>query len=118
MDEYLLMTKFCESFHKIESIVNERSNREGWDFNSENLESVASKLALMHSEISEALESLREGDPVSDKIPEFTGMEEEFADLIMRLMHISHKRNLRVPEAIFAKLNYNLTRPHKHGKLF
>lgn len=77
----------------------------------------AEKIALMHSELSEALEGIR-GESTSDKIPEFTAEEEEMADLYIRLMDYAGGFNLRLGEAIVAKLAFNATRPHKHGKAF
>lgn len=75
-------------------------------------------IALMHSELSEALEALRHGDPPSEKIEGFTNVEEELADLIIRVMDMCPARGFRVGEAILAKHAYNLKRPHKHGKRF
>lgn len=77
----------------------------------------AEKIALMHSELSEALEGIRK-PAASDKIPEFTCEEEEMADLYIRLMDYAGGFNLRLGDAIVAKLAYNATRPYKHGKKF
>lgn len=78
----------------------------------------AEKICLMHSELSEALESYRHGLPPDDKIPEFNGAEAELADCIIRILDFAEARQLRVLEAVVQKHKFNLTRPYKHGKQF
>jgi len=75
-------------------------------------------IALMHSELSEALEGLRHGNPPDDKIPEFSAAEAELADCIIRIMDTAHARKWRLSEAIIEKMIFNEGRPHKHGKEF
>lgn len=72
-------------------------------------------IALMHSELSEALEGIRHGNPASEHIPEFSAVEEEFADVLIRIFDTCHVRGFRLPEAILAKMEFNEGRPHRHG---
>ena len=78
-------------------------------------EDKAVKIVLMHSELSEALEAVRQGNPQSEKIPEFTLLEEELADVVLRIMNFGGQLGLRISEAIIAKDEYNNNRPYKHG---
>jgi NTP pyrophosphatase (non-canonical NTP hydrolase) len=72
-------------------------------------------IALMHSELSEALEGLRHGNPKSEHIPEFSAVEEEFADVLIRIMDYSAHYKLRLGQAVLAKMKFNEGREYMHG---
>lgn len=79
----------------------------------------AELIALAHSELSEALGYIRQGNMVaSDHIPDFLGVEEELADTVIRICDLCAAHNYRLGAAILAKMKFNLTRPYKHGKCF
>ena len=62
-------------------------------------------IALVHSELSEALEAMRQGNPSSDKIIEFSAVEEELADAVIRIMDYAMGKDLDIAGAIIAKLS-------------
>ena len=75
-------------------------------------------VALMHSELSEALEAAREGNPPDHHCPEHSSLAIELADTIIRIMDFAEHEELDLASAIAAKMKFNATRPHKHGKEF
>lgn len=72
-------------------------------------------LALVVTEIAEAIEAIRHGNPPDDKIPEFNGAEAECADAVIRLMDVSEYYGWRLSEAIVAKAEMNRGREPMHG---
>ena len=75
----------------------------------------AQAIALMHSELSEALEADRK-DLMDDKLTHRKGLEVELADAVIRIMDFSQGKDLDVDGAVLEKLNYNKTRPYLHGE--
>ena len=72
-------------------------------------------IALMHSELSEALEGYRLGNPMSEKIAPFSQIEEELADVIIRILDYAEANSFEIEKALMAKMAYNETRPYRHG---
>ena len=64
-------------------------------------------LALIHSEVSEALEAFRKGDR--------NNFAEELADVIIRTLDLGHGLGFDMQAEIADKMEFNRNRPHKHG---
>jgi NTP pyrophosphatase (non-canonical NTP hydrolase) len=75
-------------------------------------------IALMHSELSEALEAVRHGNPTDQHCPQFSSLQIELADCIIRILDLAYAESFDMDEAIRAKMDYNKTRPYKHAKEF
>jgi NTP pyrophosphatase (non-canonical NTP hydrolase) len=72
-------------------------------------------IALMHSELSEALEALRQGNPMDDKLPGFFSATVELADVIIRILDFAEWHDYDVIGAMKAKAEFNKSRPYRHG---
>ena len=80
-------------------------------------------IALMHSELSEALEEMR--SPAGRKINETyynpekptkpEGVPAELADVVIRILGFCERNEIALGDAIVEKMAYNESRPYMHG---
>lgn len=81
----------------------------------------AEDIALMHSELSEALEDIRTGqwsmiyDTMPGKELKPLGVPSELADVLIRVFAFAAKHKIDLADAVVRKMLYNETRPYKHG---
>lgn len=79
----------------------------------------AELLCLIHSELSECLEALRKGNPLSAKLSgaalPVSQAEEELADAVIRILDMAARNDWNLGDAIVAKMAYNRSREPRHG---
>jgi len=68
---------------------------------------VPAVMALIHSEVSEALEAFRHGDKAN--------FIEEMSDTIIRILDCTHGLGMDIGTAIMAKCEINSKRGYRHG---
>lgn len=78
---------------------------------------IAAKIALMHSELSEALESLRDHSATGTVDGE-GNFAEELADTVIRILDTADTLDLPIGGVLVEKQTKNEARPYKHGRKF
>ena len=91
--------------------INEINQSNGWDLITskdwENPYKIPCSLALIHSEVSEALEGFRVGDK--------RNVAEELADILIRTLDLAGGLDINIEFEIEAKLEKNRSRGFRHG---
>lgn len=83
------------------------------DLSPSDVEVVLAKLCLIHSEVSEACEGIRENIADDEK----GGLGEELADTIIRCLDLAEARGINIEQLMVNKITENEHRQHMHGKL-
>lgn len=95
----------------------ENSKAHGWwEGVTLDVNTTLAKLALIHSEVSEALEGVRVGAPEYEEVkgkPEGVGI--ELADVLIRIFDLAEAKGYDLEKCLAIKHAYNVSRPHRHG---
>jgi NTP pyrophosphatase (non-canonical NTP hydrolase) len=117
-----------EIFQRMEDEVFRLNNSKGW-FDEDR--SVGDMVALLHSEVSEILEAYRswkfqdattgqvrlagDGSMTAVTGPKPEGVGAEMADCLIRLLDMAKRWEIDLVAEYYRKMNYNWTRPYRHG---
>lgn len=109
-----------EALMVLKNVCHKNNKEAGWWIDPATGENVAdnpyafsNKIALVHSELSEALEADRK-DLMDDKLPHRKGRDVELADALIRIFDMCGGFDIDIAQAFVEKLEFNSSRPdHK-----
>jgi NTP pyrophosphatase (non-canonical NTP hydrolase) len=89
---------------EIQDLIMQQAEEKGWGIKPEDI-SIPEKIALIHSEISEAFEAYRHKNINAEH-----GFNEELGDAVTRILHLCGILNIDLEKEILNKLESNKTR--------
>jgi NTP pyrophosphatase (non-canonical NTP hydrolase) len=107
MDMSNTIKSLCKESHQI-------AKDHGWWEGERNLLEL---LALVHSEVSEAVECVRDHQmemTIGEKGKPL-GLPSELADIVIRVFDLSEHLGIDLEKAVRLKTDFNKTRPYRHG---
>lgn len=106
MSDYNITKYEVAVLRNIQDKLHKYNVKAGWY---DNPREIGTRLALIHSEISEALEGVRK-NTMDDHLPHRKTVEVELADAIIRILDLGGSEGLDIAGAIAEKHQYNQTR--------
>lgn len=99
------------SVNQLKELIMNQAKEKGFGVKPEEI-NVAEKIALIHSEVSEAFEAYRH-----QNIDGKDGFKEELGDIIIRVFHLCGIFNIDIEKEILAKIDYNQNRNWDWNKM-
>ena len=105
--ETFMEVSFAMAFRSLQAEIHAAAKAHGFHENASNPLHVPTALALIGTEVSEAIEAHRRGK--SEELGH------EFADIVIRTMDLAESLGIDLAKAIVDKAAFNASRPYKHG---
>lgn len=119
-----MTTAYVTHLNYLARVCMKSSEKNGW-YEPREIEGVVreasagERIALIHEECTELLRHVRHGHTsghwIEDGKPE--GPDTELADIIIRCLDYAGRYGIAIGEAIAEKLDFNETRPKRHGDM-
>ncbi len=100
-------SRFIHAFRKLQKAIYSVAKQHGFQEFEGNPLYVPTKLGLIGTEVSEAMEAHRKGQD--------SELDHELADIVIRTMHLAEYLKIDLAKAIVTKNTINSTREFKHG---
>ena len=103
---------------QLQEYIRDWAIRKGWL--TETPRNPAEQLMLIVTELAEACEAFRMGNPPCERpgMEQYSHAAEELADVVIRCLQMAGEHNIPLAYVVMAKMAFNETRPVKHGKKF
>lgn len=111
----LIEHRFIVESNSLQHLIAGENAAKGFNEHATNPLYVPTKLALVTTEIAEAIEAHRCGDEPDPHLPQHSNLQVEMADAVIRLFHLAGDLNFSLAQVLVDKLEFNRSRPHKHG---
>lgn len=114
-----------EAIYALQQEVRLNAAEHGWEQCQHKPEPILARLALVGTEVAEACEAVRETASWTtygggrEELSEHgrTEIGTELADCVIRILDLADSLDLNLAAYMFAKIERNKARPHKHGKV-